>query len=142
MKKIVLGALGALLAVTGCANRETTCEAFRETFKQDKVMFAQNKADLTPESKQVLDRQIAWLKENLNKNVIVQGYTDPTGSTAHNWKLGMERAESVKAYFVENGINPNRVSVVSFGERDLASTKNTPQSRKLDRRAVTVIVTE
>lgn len=142
MKKIVLGALGALLVVTGCANRETTCEAFRETFKQDKVMFAQNKADLTPESKQVLDRQIAWLKENPTKNVIVQGYTDPTGSTAHNWQLGMERAESVKAYFVENGINPNRVSVVSFGERDLASTKNTPQSRKLDRRAVTVIVTE
>ena len=142
MKKIVLGALGALLVVTGCANRETTCEAFRETFKQDKVMFAQNKADLTPESKQVLDRQIAWLKENPNKNVIVQGYTDPTGTTAHNWQLGMERAESVKAYFVENGINPNRVSVVSFGERDLASTKNTPQSRKLDRRAVTVIVTE
>ena len=105
-------------------------------------MFAQNKADLTPESKQVLDKQIAWLKENPTKNVIVQGYTDPTGSTAHNWKLGMERAESVKAYFVENGINPNRVSVVSFGERDLASTKNTPQSRKLDRRAVTVIVTE
>ncbi len=142
MKKIVLGALGALLVVTGCANRETTCEAFRETFKQDKVMFAQNKADLTPESKQVLDRQIAWLKENPTKNVIVQGYTDPTGTTAHNWQLGMERAESVKAYFVENGINPNRVSVVSFGERDLASTKNTPQSRKLDRRAVTVIVTE
>ncbi len=142
MKKIVLGALGALLVVTGCANRETTCEAFRETFKQDKVMFAQNKADLTPESKQVLDKQIAWLKENPTKNVIVQGYTDPTGSTAHNWQLGMERAESVKAYFVENGINPNRVSVVSFGERDLASTKNTPQSRKLDRRAVTVIVTE
>lgn len=142
MKKIVLGALGALLVVTGCANRETTCEAFRETFKQDKVMFAQNKADLMPESKQVLDRQIAWLKENPTKNVIVQGYTDPTGSTAHNWQLGMERAESVKAYFVENGINPNRVSVVSFGERDLASTKNTPQSRKLDRRAVTVIVTE
>ena len=142
MKKIVLGALGALLVVTGCANRETTSEAFRETFKQDKVMFAQNKADLTPESKQVLDKQIAWLKENPNKNVIVQGYTDPTGLTAHNWKLGMERAESVKAYFVENGINPNRVSVVSFGERDLASTKNTPQSRKLDRRAVTVIVTE
>ena len=142
MKKIVLGALGALLVVTGCANRETTCEAFRETFKQDKVMFAQNKADLTPESKQVLDKQIAWLKENPTKNVIVQGYTDPTGSTAHNWQLGMERAESVKAYFVENGINPNRGSVVSFGERDLASTKNTPQSRKLDRRAVTVIVTE
>ena len=142
MKKIVLGALGALLVVTGCANRETTCEAFRETFKQDKVMFAQNKADLTPESKQVLDRQIAWLKENPTKNVIVQGYTDPTGTTAHNWQLGIERAESVKAYFVENGINPNRVSVVSFGERDLASTKNTPQSRKLDRRAVTVIVTE
>lgn len=142
MKKIVLGALGALLAVTGCAHRETTCEAFRETFKQDKVMFAQNKADLTPESKMVLDKQIAWLKQNPTKNVIVQGYTDPTGTTAYNQKLGMERAESVKAYFVENGISPNRVNVVSFGERDLASTKNTPQSRKKDRRAVTVIVTE
>ena len=142
MKKIVAGALGALLLVTGCAHRETTCEAFKETFKQNKVMFAQNKADLTLESKQVLDKQIDWLKKNPNKKVIVKGYTDPTGSTAHNMQLGMDRAESVKAYFVENGINPIRVSVVSFGEQDLASTKNTPQSRQLDRRAVTVIVTE
>ena len=142
MKKIVLGALGALLLVTGCAHRETKCEAFKETFKQNKVMFAQNKAELTPESKQVLDKQIAWLKENPNKKVIVKGYTDPTGSTARNMQLGMERAESVKAYFAANGIDPNRVSVVSFGEQDLASTKNTPQSWKKDRRAITVIVTE
>lgn len=142
MKKIVLGALGALLLVTGCAHRETKCEAFKETFKQNKVMFAQNKADLTPESKQVLDKQIAWLKENPNKKVIVKGYTDPTGSTARNMQLGMERAESVKAYFAANGIDLNRVSVVSFGEQDLASTKNTPQSWKKDRRAITVIVTE
>ena len=142
MKKIVAGALGALLLVTGCAHRETKCEAFKETFKQNKVMFSQNKAGLTPESKQVLDKQIDWLKKNPDKKVIVKGYTDPTGSTAYNRKLGMERAESVKAYFVENGVNPNRVSVVSFGEQDLASAANTPQSWKKDRRAVTVIVTE
>ena len=67
MKKIVAGALGALLLVTGCAHRETKCEAFKETFKQNKVMFAQNKAELTPESKQVLDKQIAWLKKNPTK---------------------------------------------------------------------------
>ena len=142
MKQIIAGALGALLLVTGCAHRETKCEAFKETFKQNKVMFAQNKADLTPESKQVLDKQIAWLKENPNKKFIVKGYADPTGSTAHNMQLGRDRAEAVKAYFAENGINPDRVTVVSFGERDLASTKNTPQSWKKDRRAVTVIVTE
>ncbi len=142
MKKIVLGTLGALLLVSGCAHRETTCQAFKETFKQNKVMFSQNKAELTPESKQVLDKQIAWLKKNPTKKIIVQGYTDPTGSTAHNLKLGMDRAEAVQAYLERNGIESGRVSVVSFGEQDLASAKNTPQSWKKDRRAVTVIVTE
>lgn len=143
MKKMLMGALGALLLVTGCAShRETTCEAFKEVFKQNKVYFAMNKAELTPESQQVLDKQIKWLKENPTKKVIVQGYTDPTGTPAYNMKLGKMRAEAVKNYFVQSGINPNRVTVISFGEQDLVSPKNTPETWPMDRRAVSIIVTE
>ena len=42
-------------------------------------------------------------------------------------KLGQKRADAVKNYFVKSGVNPNRVSVVSFGSTELATTQNTPK---------------
>ncbi len=142
MKKTLLGVFGALLMLSGCASDATKCEAFKEVFKQNQVFFATGKAQLTPESKKVLDKQIAWLKANPTKKIIVQGYADPRGTEAYNMKLGQKRADAVKAYFVQSGINADRVSVVSFGSTELATTQNTPKGWAEDRRTVSVIVTE
>ena len=90
----------------------------------------------------MLDKQIEWLKKNPTKKIIVEGYTDPRGTEAYNMKLGEKRADAVKNYITKSGINPNRVSVVSMGETELATTQNTPKGWAEDRRTVTVIVTD
>ena len=142
MNKKVLGALGVLLMLSGCSHSAIKCEGFKEEFRHDEVLFSTGKADLTPEGKKVLDKQIAWLKENPKKKIIVQGYTDPRGTEAYNMKLGEKRAEAVKNYITKAGINPNRISVVSMGETELATTQNTPKGWAEDRRTITVIVTD
>ena len=142
MNKRVLGAFGALLMLSACSHSAVMCEGFKEEFRHDEVLFSTGKAELTPEGKKVLDKQIAWLKDNPKKKIIVQGYTDPRGTEAYNMKLGEKRADAVKNYIVKAGINPSRVSVVSMGETELATTQNTPKGWAEDRRTVTVIVTD
>ena len=142
MNKKVLGALGILLMLSGCSHSAVKCEGFKEEFRHDEVLFSTGKAELTPEGKNVLDKQIAWLKENPKKKIIVEGYTDPRGTEAYNMKLGEKRANAVKNYITKAGINPNRVAVVSMGETELATTQNTPKGWAEDRRTVTVIVTD
>ncbi|MBO4519956.1 MAG: OmpA family protein [Alphaproteobacteria bacterium] len=142
MNKKVLGALGVLLMLSGCSHSAVKCEGFKEEFRHDEVLFSTGKAELTPEGKKVLDKQIAWLKENPKKKIIVEGYTDPRGTEAYNMKLGEKRADAVKNYITKAGINPNRVAVVSLGETELATTQNTPKGWAEDRRTVTVIVTD
>ena len=142
MNKKVLGALGVLLMLSGCSHGAVKCEGFKEEFRHDEVLFSTGKAELSPQGKKVLDKQIAWLKENPKKKIIVEGYTDPRGTEAYNMKLGEKRAEAVKNYITKAGINPNRVAVVSLGETELATTQNTPKGWAEDRRTVTVIVTD
>ena len=142
MNKKISGAFAALLMLSACSHGAVMCENFKEEFRHDEVLFSTGKAELTPEGKSVLDRQIEWLKKNPNKKIVVQGYTDPRGTEAYNMKLGEKRADAVKNYIVKAGVNPNRVSVVSMGETELATTQNTPKGWAEDRRTVTVIVTD
>ena len=142
MNKKILSALGVLLMLSGCSHSAVKCEGFKEEFRHDEVLFSTGKAELTPEGKKVLDKQIAWLKENPKKKIIVEGYTDPRGTEAYNMKLGEKRANAVKNYITNAGINSNRVAVVSMGETELATTQNTPQGWAEDRRTITVIVTD
>lgn len=51
-----------------------------------------------------------------NAVVTVEGFTDPAGSRAYNTELGRQRAESVKAFLVTEGLQDNAVRVVSYGE--------------------------
>lgn len=140
MNKKVLSAFGALLMLSACSHSAVKCQNFKEEFRQDEVLFSTGNANLTAEGKKVLDKQIAWLKENPKKKIIVQGYTDPRGTEAYNMKLGEKRADAVKNYIVKSGIDANRISVVSLGETDLATTQNTPKGWVEDRRTVTLIV--
>ena len=134
--------LGALMMVSACAHHATTCENFKQVFKQEQVLFSSNRAELDAESKAVLDHQVDWLKKNPHRKVVIQGYADPRGTEAHNMNLGMKRADAVKAYLVKSGVNPDQIAVTSKGATELATTQNTAQGWTADRRALTLIVTE
>lgn len=61
------------------------------------------------------------LKTQPNVNIILEGHTDVSGSDNYNNKLGLNRSESVKAELVKLGVEPARLSTVTFGESQLKS---------------------
>lgn len=87
---------------------------------QAETLFAFDKAVLRPEGKKTLDDEVvAKMKEHPEVEVIlVTGYTDRIGSDKYNQKLSERRANSVKSYIVDQGIDGNRVETVGKGEAD------------------------
>ena len=104
----------------------------------DRVFFATNEIVLTTASRETLRKQAAWLRENSDINVIVEGHADERGTREYNLALGERRANSAKDYLMTYGISSDRISVLSYGkERPVDSGSNTLAWSK-NRRSVTV----
>ena len=68
--------------------------------------------------------------------IIVDGYTDNTGSKSHNKVLSMERAKAVKKHLEDMGIDAKRIKIVGHADQDPAAGNDTPEGRLKNRRAV------
>ena len=100
------------------------------------VLFDFDKSTLKPEGKAEVDKLVAELKKFPKDTVLVEGHTDSTGTDEYNMALGQRRADSVKKYMLEMGIEDGRVSTKSFGEGTPAVANDTKANRALNRRAV------
>ncbi|MGV0027362.1 OmpA family protein [Phormidesmis priestleyi] len=98
------------------------------------VHFALDKSYISPESARVLDRIAAVVLANPTIILELQGHTDPRASDEYNQKLGERRALSVRNYLIRKGINPARMTIRSFGERQRRSDGNTRLDFARDRR--------
>lgn len=106
----------------------------------DRVFFAFDKSDLTPESRATLDRQAAWLKKYASVKVTVEGHCDERGTREYNLALGERRATAAKNYLVANGITADRVKTVSYGKERPAVLGSNETAWAQNRRAVTVVM--
>ncbi len=82
----------------------------------DRVFFAFDKSDLTPDSRRTLERQAAWLKQWSNQRLTVEGHCDERGTREYNLALGERRANAVKDYLVAQGVSASRLSTISYGK--------------------------
>ena len=80
------------------------------------VYFAFDSSDLDAAAQSILDANAAWLKANADKSITIEGNCDERGSREYNLALGQRRADAVKAYLVDHGVDASRISTVSFGE--------------------------
>jgi len=103
------------------------------TFAAD-VLFDFDKAVLKPAGKQKLDELAGKVKDINLEVVIAIGHTDSIGADAYNQKLSVRRAESVKAYLVSKGIEPNRVYTEGKGEKQPVASNKTKDGRQKNRR--------
>lgn len=97
-----------------------------------KVLFDFNKANLRSAAKNELDPVVAKIKQhgtNL-QGVVVEGHTDYLGSDKYNQKLSESRANTVKSYFVANGVPADKVTAVGKGETETKMTQ-TCKAKKL-----------
>jgi outer membrane protein OmpA-like peptidoglycan-associated protein len=100
------------------------------------INFAFNSAELTAESKKVLDqdRDVARLKGEPDIRVEVAGHTDSVGSDAYNQKLSERRAQSVVDYLISKGVDPKRLKAVGYGKTKPVASNATDAGRAENRR--------
>lgn len=101
------------------------------------IFFDTDKAALTPQARDVLDRQARWLVTHREVAFRIEGHCDERATPGYNIDLGRRRAEAVKAFFIENGISEDRITTVSFGEESPVIDEN--GDVQINRRAVTVL---
>jgi len=107
--------------------------AEKVTFAAD-VLFDFDKSILKNEGKNKLDDLASKVKAINLEVVIAIGHTDSIGSDAYNQKLSVRRAESVKAYLVSKGIEPNRIYTEGKGEKQPVADNKTREGRAKNRR--------
>ena len=107
--------------------------AEKVTFAAD-VLFDFDKAVIKPEGKSKLD-DISNKVRGINLEVVIAiGHADSIGSDAYNQRLSVRRSESVKAYLVSKGIEPNRVYTEGKGEKQPVADNKTRDGRTKNRR--------
>jgi outer membrane protein OmpA-like peptidoglycan-associated protein len=112
------------------------------TLSNDKVTFPFNRAELSPEAKQLIDEAIAQIKaENRGVFFEVEGHTDASGPEEFNHKLGEDRAMAVRNYLHDaHGIALARMEVISYGETKPVVDNKTSENRAQNRRVVIKIL--
>lgn len=98
------------------------------------TVFANNRAQIRPDQRGSLDRAILILRANPTLLIRLDGHTDDTGQAAYNLTLAQRRAESVRDYIVAQGINPERLTVRSFGANRPIAPNDTQAGRSANRR--------
>ena len=133
------------LVVTACATKKTTTSKIDSQIQgdvyigtdtvgelakgvPDRVFFATNESILTTKSRDTLRKQAAWLRENTNVNVVIEGHADERGTREYNLALGERRANAAKDYLMTYGISADRISVISYGKERPVDPGSNPLS--------------
>jgi outer membrane protein OmpA-like peptidoglycan-associated protein len=114
---------------------------FSEVLSDDSMKFPVDQATLSPEAQARLDAFLEKLKtDNRNVYVEVQGHTDATGPKDHNYKLGEQRAETVRRYLNQHGVALNRIGTISYGPDAPAAPNDNRDGRQANRRVVLIVL--
>jgi len=90
--------------------------AARDRFLEEAIHFEFDKSRLISEAKETLRFKAEWLMAHPDVKVIIGGHCDERGTSKHNMALGSQRAESANVFLVHLGIEPERLSNISYGE--------------------------
>ena len=98
------------------------------------ILFDTGKASIKFESAEVLGQILTVLKKYPNSRFSIEGHTDSVGKRAKNIELSQNRADAVKIYLIQGGVDQSRLESKGYGpDRPIASNKN-KKGRELNRR--------
>ena len=150
-----VGAVLCLTVVIGCSETgapgsgassgsrgsvdDPTSEAFFETSVGDRVFFDVDQSVLSPAARDILDGQAAWLKGNTEYSVIIEGHADEQGTREYNLALGARRANAVREYLMDVGVEADRLQTLSYGKERPVELCSLERCYAQNRRGVTVL---
>lgn len=103
------------------------------------VLFDVDEATLKPGGKRAVTELTNFLNEYKERNVLIEGHTDNTGSDSYNQKLSERRANAVRQALISNGIAGSRIRAEGLGEQYPKASNNTSAGRQQNRRVEVII---
>ena len=113
---------------------------FIASVMSDMITFDTDRYNIDASDQGVLQSQAQWLGRYPAKSITIEGHADERGTRDYNIALGDRRANAAKNYLVSLGIDPARISVVSYGKERPLAIGSDEESWARNRRAVTVTV--
>lgn len=101
---------------------------------ENAVQFQTGSADIADAFTPTLDLGVALLTLYPDVTMIIEGHTDDEGSTRVNQRLSQTRAQAVATYLIDNGIKPDRLEPIGYGEQQPIATNQTALGRAINRR--------
>lgn len=105
----------------------------------DRVFFDFDKYNIRADQRGTVEALAAWLDTNPSVTLSIEGHCDERGTREYNLALGERRANSVRDYLVALGINPGRLSTVSYGEERPAVLGSNESAWAQNRRGAFVV---
>lgn len=106
---------------------------------QDRVFFDYDSFTISEQSAKIIDVQAMWLNSDKSIEITVEGHCDERGTREYNIALGEKRANSVKNYLVNKGVDADRIKTVSYGKERPAYFGTSEEVMSKNRRAVITI---
>ena len=103
------------------------------------VLFASGKANLLPGAKSKLDKVADALKDQTDRRIEINGYTDSVGAEPKNEKLSQDRADQVRDYLVSQGVSQTNVTAKGLGASEPIADNGTQTGRAMNRRVEIVV---
>ncbi len=164
--KTMLIAATALIAIAGCTKKDRVLppdpigsgggggssgtvnrgpapgsqEDFVASVSADRVFFDTDRYDIDGEDRATLQSQAQWLARYPNTRVTIEGHCDERGTRDYNIALGERRANAAKNALASLGVDPSRISTISYGKERPDAVGSDEGSWARNRRAVSVTV--
>jgi peptidoglycan-associated lipoprotein len=149
-------ALVAMLAVAGCASKQTpnnpadlglggagsATPGSSQDFTVnvgDRIFFDTDSSVIRADAQTTLSRQAQWLAQYPSYAITVEGHADERGTREYNLALGARRAAAARDFLAARGVQPNRIRTISYGKERPVAVCDNISCWSQNRRAVTVL---
>jgi outer membrane protein OmpA-like peptidoglycan-associated protein len=103
------------------------------------IQFRTDEAKLTADTMHKLYPLVTLLKDGPKQDIIIEGYTDSSGSQDYNQELSEQRAMAVRDFFVSTGVDPQRIITRGHGEASPVASNATEAGRRENRRVEIIV---
>lgn len=114
-------------------------EALENTL-EEMVNFDYDRSELTAEAQSILRAKLPILRNSPTVRIRISGHADERGSTEYNVDLGLRRAQSVRQFLMDSGIDEGRMEIISFGEERPMVRQSNESAWAQNRRAEFAII--
>ena len=123
-------------------SKQANLQGYLQNEIGDRVYFETNKHNINSAAAFTLEAQANWLNSTPGFQIIIEGHCDERGTREYNLALGERRANSVKEFLVSLGVEPGRITTISYGKERPAADGSTSESWAENRRSATIVGSE